>query len=40
MMKVTKGIKEGYWRVICMDQEDIRTDCLTEILKSLMDGGE
>lgn len=41
MGKVTEEVKEGYWRVVHMDKQDISTDCLTEIqkLKSLMDRG-
>lgn len=35
-MKVTKEVKEGYWRAICMDRQDIRTDCLTN--SEVLDG--
>lgn len=42
VVKVTEGVKEGYWRVIHMGKQDINTGHLTEIWKprTLMDGGE
>lgn len=40
-MKVTAEVKEGCQRVIGIDEQDIRTDHGTEILKPkpLLDGG-